>query len=477
MGWDNPPVPWRELQRRMSWGTGPPAAERPPAATSRLAPRPAGTTPWAELHCHSSFSFLDGAATPGELVAEAARLGVEVLALTDHDGMYGVPQFAQAAARLADQGGTKLGTAFGAELSLPGPGQHSHLLILARDAEGYRRLCTVISAAQLAGGEKGRPLYDIGELAAAHDGHWVVLTGCRKGPVPAALAAGGPEAAWRELAALTGMFGHENVMVELTCQHDPGDDERNDMLARLAALADLGVVATGNVHFAAPAQARLGQALAAIRARRSLADMDGWLPAAGTAYLRSGEEMAARLRRYPGVLERTLELGRQCAFDFRVIAPRLPDFPVPDGHTEASWLRELTARRVPARYGVQGAERVPGAHVQIARELDVIERLGFAGYFLIVHDIVAFCEDNDILCQGRGSAANSAVCFALGITNVDPVSHHLLFERFLSEGRDGPPDIDLDIEHRRREEVIQYVYRTYGRDRAAQVANVISYRP
>jgi error-prone DNA polymerase len=205
--------------------------------------------------------------------------------------------------------------------------------------------------------------------------------------------------------------------------------------------------------------------------------MDGWLPAAGTAYLRSGEEMKARLARYPGVLERTVELGRRCAFDFRVIAPRLPDFPVPPGHTEASWLRELAARKVPARYGSIGAERVPGAHAQIARELEVIERLGFAGYFLIVHDIVAFCEDNDILCQGRGSAANSAVCFALGITSVDPVSHHLLFERFLSEGRDGPPDIDLDIEHRRREEVIQYVYRTYGRNRAAQVANVISYRP
>ena len=468
----------------MSWGTGA-APGTPSAGPRRPAPRPAGTTPWAELHCHSSYSFLDGAATPGELVAEAARLGLEVLALTDHDGMYGVPQFAQAAARLADQGGTKLGTVFGAELSLGLPGNQNgvpdpagrHLLVLARDAEGYRRLCAVISAAQLAGGEKGRPVYDVAALADAHGGHWAVLTGCRKGAVPAALAAGGPEAAWRELAALAGMFGHENVMVELTVQHDPGDDERNDMLARLAALADLGVVATGNVHFAAPAQARLGQALAAIRARRSLADMDGWLPAAGTAYLRSGAEMAALLRRYPGVLERTVELGRACAFDFTVIAPRLPDFPVPDGHTEASWLRELTARKAPPRYGAPGAERVPGSHAQIARELDVIERLGFAGYFLIVHDIVAFCEDNDILCQGRGSAANSAVCFALGITSVDPVSHHLLFERFLSEGRDGPPDIDLDIEHRRREEVIQYVYRTYGRARAAQVANVISYRP
>ena len=460
-----------------------PARDVPAAGPRNPAPPPPGSIPWAELHCHSSFSFLDGASTPDELVAEAARLGLETLAITDHDGMYGVPQFAQAAAPLGDQG-ISLGTVFGAELSLGGGGragapdpEGGHLLVLARDPEGYRRVCAVISAAQLAGGEKGRPAYDLGALAGAHDGHWVVLTGCRKGAVPAALAADGPEAAWRELTALTEMFGHENVMVELTCHHDPGDDERNDLLARLAALADLGVVATGNVHFAAPAQARLGQALAAIRARRSLDEMDGWLSAAGTAYLRSGQEMAARLRRYPGVLERTVELGRQCAFDFKVIAPRLPDFSAPDGHTEISWLRELVARKAPARYGAPEAERVPGAYAQLARELDVIERLGFPGYFLIVHNIVEFCEDHNILCQGRGSAANSAVCFAIGITNVDPVTHHLLFERFLSEGRDGPPDIDLDIEHRRREEVIQYVYDTYGRDRAAQVANVISYRP
>jgi error-prone DNA polymerase len=490
VGWDNPPVPWAELRRRMSWhadGQPPPAkpASEPASGPHPLAGRPeAGDVPWAELHCHSCYSFLDGAAAPGELVAEATRLGLETLALTDHDGMYGVPQFAQAAARL-EQPGARLRTAFGAELSLALPAAQGgvpdpegrHLLILARDPEGYRRLCAVITAAQLAGGEKGRPVYDAGALVGAHDGHWVVLTGCRKGQVPAALAAGGLPAAWRELAGLTAMFGHENVMVELTCRHDPGDDERNDALVRLAAAADVDVVATGNVHYAVPAQARLGQALAAIRARRSLAAQDGWLDAAGTAYLRSGAEMAALLRRYPGVLERTVALGRECAFDFSVIAPNLPDCPVPAGHSEASWLRELVARKAPARYGPPGRERVPGAHAQIARELDVIERLRFPGYFLIVHDIVEFCERENILCQGRGSAANSAVCYAIGITNVDPVSHHLLFERFLSEGRDGPPDIDLDIEHRRREQVIQYVYRTYGRDRAAQVANVITYQP
>jgi error-prone DNA polymerase len=546
MGWDNPPVPWRELARCLSWGT---SARR--AADGEQAAEPRPVTPlagpvWAELHCHSSYSFLDGASAPAELIAEAARLGLAALAITDHDGMYGVPQFAQAAARLTEQAGPGIGTIFGAELSLgpppggggapqprprgavaaspaahplaaPPPGPEArlsaalpdspdgwpsaalpdspeswppaaprtgapdpggrHLLVLARDPEGYRRLCQVISAAQLAGGGKGRPVYDLESLARAHGGHWVVLTGCRKGAVPAALASAGPGAAGAELGALADMFGRQNVVVELTSHDQPTDDERNDALYELAASTGTAVIATGNVHYATPRDARLAQALAAVRARRSLDEMDGWLAASGAAYLRSGAEMAGRLRSYPGVAERTLQLARDCAFDFYVIAPRLPVFPVPGKHTEATWLRALVAGKAPQRYGPPGGERIRGAYAQIARELDVIEALGFPGYFLIVHDIVRFCEQAGILCQGRGSAANSAVCYALGITGVDPVRHDLLFERFLSAGRDGPPDIDLDIEHRRREEVIQYVYGKYGRDKAAQVANVITYRP
>src|SRR5499427_1681662 len=499
MGWDNPPVPWRELERRLSWGTsahqgtgGERAAEpRPRPLTQLPAAGPAGDGPaWAELHCHSSYSFLDGASAPAELIAEAARLGLAALAITDHDGMYGVPQFAQAAARLREQAGTGIGTIFGAELSLgpppggggaprtgvPDPGGR-HLLVLARDPEGYRRLCQVISAAQLAGGEKGRPVYGLESLARAHGGHWVVLTGCRKGAVPAALASGGTGVAAAELGALADMFGRQNVAVELTSHDQPADDERNDALYELAASTGTAVVASGNVHYATPRDARLAQALAAVRARRSLDEMDGWLAASGAAYLRSGAEMAGRLRSYPGVAERTMQLARDCAFGFEVIAPRLPLFPVPGKHTEATWLRALVAGKAPQRYGPPDGERITGAYAQIARELDVIEALGFPGYFLIVHDIVRFCEQAGILCQGRGSAANSAVCYALGITGVDPVRHDLLFERFLSAGRDGPPDIDLDIEHRRREEVIQYVYGKYGRDKAAQVANVITYRP
>ena len=555
MGWDNPPVPWRELERRLSWDTRQDGRELAGVVQGRFGPQPDQDDgpPWAELHCHSSYSFLDGASSPAELVAEAARQGVQALALTDHDGMYGVAQFAQAAAQQAEQTGISLGTIFGAELSIgpggrppgtprmrsaprggtspthrrsPGPSapdslagherlaagpaagpadihrpltgafgpglagpvgsppragtadpEGEHLLVLARDAEGYRRLCTVISAAQLAGGEKGRPVYDRSALAGAHDGHWAVLTGCRKGAVPAALAAGGPEAALRELRAMIAMFGPGNIMVELTFHDQPGDDERNEALAGLAEAAGVGVVATGNVHYASPSQARLAETLAAIRARRSLDEMDGWLPASGAAYIRSGAEMSRRLRRFPGVQARTVELARSCTFDFRVLAPGLPDFGVPEGYTEMSWLRALVAEQAPKRYGPPGAEWEPGAYRQIEHELDVIEGLKFPGYFLLVHDIVRFCENRNILCQGRGSAANSAVCYALGITSVDAVRHGLLFERFLSAGRDGPPDIDLDIEHRRREEVIQYVYGAYGRGRAAQVANVISYRP
>jgi error-prone DNA polymerase len=518
LGWDNPPVPWREFERRLSWGgdkTGNGAANGSrPRPVTRLpisgsggagsggagsggaGSGPAGSGPapgsgpagsqgpaWAELHCHSSYSFLDGASSPADLIAEAAARGLTALAITDHDGMYGVPQFAQAAARLRENG-IPIKTVFGAELSLDLPGGQGgvpdpagrHLLVLARDPEGYRRLCWVISEAQLAGKEKGRPRYDEAALAQAHDGHWVVLTGCRKGSVPAALTANGLGAA-AELRSLIEMFGSENVMVELTSHDQPDDDVRNDALFELAHDAGVGVIATGNVHYATPRDARLAQVLAAIRARRSLAEMDGWLAASGAAYIRSGAEMAGRLRRYPGVLERTVALAADCAFDFHVIAPKLPDFPVPGGGSEAELLRTLVAQKAPARYGPPDAEREPGAYDQIARELEVIEQLGFPGYFLIVHDIVKYCEDSGILCQGRGSAANSAVCYALGITSVNPIRHGLLFERFLSAGRDGPPDIDLDIEHRRREEAIQHVYRTYGRDKAAQVANVISYRP
>jgi error-prone DNA polymerase len=215
-------------------------------------------------------------------------------------------------------------------------------------------------------------------------------------------------------------------------------------------------------------------AMAAVRARRSLDEMDGWLAPLGGAHLRSGDEMMRLLSAHPEAIDNAAMLAGDLAFGLHLIAPQLPPFDVPEGHTESSWLRELTARGATERYGTPQSH--PQAYQQIEHELDVIDSLGFPGYFLVVHDIVSFCRNSDILCQGRGSAANSAVCYALGITAVDAVSNGLLFERFLSPARDGPPDIDIDIESDRREEAIQYVYQRYGRQNAAQVANVITYR-
>ncbi|GIF21173.1 error-prone DNA polymerase [Actinoplanes tereljensis] len=514
MGFHNPRMPWSELEEAL---TGRPVKPPPPEeGTRRIGvekPQPFAvdplaidadggdspvwsrkrqpyqapalvraketTVPYAELHCHTNFSFLDGASHPEELAEEAARLGLTGLAVTDHDGFYGVVRFSEAAGNL------RLPTIFGAELSLdltrpqngePDP-EGRHLLVLAQNAAGYAALGRTIGEGQLAGGEKGKPDYgSVEKIAEALRGQVLVLTGCRKGIVPEALATGGIDRAADELDRLTELFGAGNVVVELTDHGNPDDGDRNDVLYELARSRRLGAVATNNVHYATPARRRLATTLAAVRARRSLDEIDGWLPAAGTAHLRSGAEMARRFAAYPGVVEHAAELGAALAFDLHLVAPQLPAFPIPeDGHTEMSWLRELTMRGARERYG--RPEEMPEVYAKLEYELQMIEELDFPGYFLIVYDIARFCREQDIYCQGRGSAANSAVCFALYITNVDAFEYDLVFERFLAPERDGPPDIDVDIESDRREEVIQYVYEKHGRRHTAQVANVISYRP
>src|SRR6478735_6153614 len=418
---------------------------------------------YAELHAHSAFSFLDGASQPEELAAEAARLGLGALGLTDHDGLYGVVRFAQAAKAVG------LPTVFGAELHLPAPDgrrhpreqtratpglavldaptgvpdpRASHLLVLARGADGYRALSRAIAEAHLRTGKKGAADYRLEELAATANGQWLVLTGCRKGAVRRALAGGDPsgvagvgaagvEAARRELDRLVALFGRDNVAVETTAAGDPYDAERSDALAFLAAEAGLPLVATGNVHYATPRDADLASALAAVRARSSLEDLDGWLPGGPGAHLRSGAEMLALHRRHPSAVGTAADLADECAFDLSLVAPNLPPYPVPDGHTEATWLRELVRQGALELYGPPENERIPGAYAQLEHELRVIENLHFPGYFLVVYDLVAFCRRNGILAQGRGSAANSAVCSALRVTAVDAVRHGLLFERFL----------------------------------------------
>src|ERR1700712_3007839 len=494
MGWNDGPSSWGEMQRVL---TSKPrrAGSRLPEPTGDGGDSPAwsrkrgsyeapdrtrdgstlGSTPYAELHAHSAYSFLDGASTPEELVEEAARLNLRAIALTDHDGLYGVVRFAEAAKEL------DIATVFGAELSLgnkprtedpdpPGP----HLLVLARGPEGYRRLSRELATAHLAGGGKGKPRYDFGAPAEAAGGHWHVLTGCRKGHVRQALSTGGPEAAGAALADLVDRFGSDRVSIELTHHGPPLDDERTAALAALAPRFGLSIVATTAAHFAEPTRGRLAMAMGAIRARNSLDGAAGWSAPLGGSHLRSGEEMARLFPHSPEAVSNAADLGEQCAFGLALIAPQLPPFDVPAGHTEDSWLRHLVMAGARNRYG--SPARAPRAYQQIEHELKVIGQLNFPGYFLVVHDITRFCKENDILAQGRGSAANSAVCYALGVTNVDPVANELLFERFLSPARDGPPDIDIDIESDLREKAIQYVYDRYGRDYAAQVANVITYR-
>ncbi|MEJ3404101.1 error-prone DNA polymerase [Rathayibacter sp. YIM 133350] len=490
MGFSNPPIPWSELERSLSdrrrpggqrliadGGDAPAfSRKRQPYRPKAIAPSTDPAVPYAELHLHSTFSFLDGASSPEQLLEEAQRLGLHGIGITDHDGLYGVVRLAEAAESYPG-----MRTVFGAELSLglnrPQNGitdpEGTHLLVLARGEAGYHRLASAITAAQLAGGEKGKPLYDLAELAERSGGDWLVLTGCRKGAVRQALAAGGAPAAAKALDALIDGFGRENVVVELFDHGHPHDSAANDELAALAASAGLPVVATGAVHYATPDEHRLASALAAVRARRSLDEMDGWLPGSAGAHLRSGAEMERLFARFPGAVANTVRFADELAFTLRSARPRLPKQKVPAGHTPMSWLRELVWRGAAEKYpGVPEAVRA-----RLERELDVIELKDFPGYFLIVHDIVQEARRRGILCQGRGSAANSAVCYTLGITAVDSIFYDLPFERFLSSMRNEEPDIDVDFDSDRREEIIQYVYDKYGRHNAAQVANVISYRP
>lgn len=506
MGHFNPPTPWAELERRLSsraapevpgeplpvWpphlragsqagrqtasqadrqtggsggdgpGEGRPPAGPPPRERSR---------PWAELHVHSTMSFLDGASEPEELIDAAVAAGLEAIALTDHNGLYGAARFAQAAA------GRGIGTVYGAELSLglaeKIPGQidpaATHALVLARGVPGYRRLSATLTRAHLAG-EKSRPVIDLEQLAAAAGEDWYVLTGCRKGLLIPHL--NDPDGGLARLRQLVEMFGSERLIVELTRTGLPEDDERIRHLCELAARLGVRTAATNQVHYASREQFRDAQVRAAVRARSTLEEVAGWLPPAALQRIHTGAEMTGRFPE--AALDTAVEIAADCAFELRAARAGLPQAPVPDGLSDAAYLRQLVEAGGQQRYGTR--QQRPDAWAQLDAELTTIEQMGFCGYFLIVCDIARFCREHDIFCQGRGSAANSAVCYVLGITAVDAVRFGLLFDRFLSPERKGYPDIDVDIESGRREEVIQYVYEHYGRDRAAQVANVITYR-
>ena len=503
MGWHYPEVSWTELERLLSQGAlsaediskledslkseGIDLGQFQNLVHEEVSSTRELRTKYAELHCHSHFSFLDGASSPQALVEEAVIQGLDALAITDHNGFYGVVKFAEAAKAYG------LPTIYGAELTLGLTEEQiarkdpsgQHLLVLARNPDGYAALSRIITESQMRG-TKGSPRLNVEQIAGSliddDKNNLVFLTGCRKGIVPAALNEG-VDKAEQKLAHLIELFGKDNVVVELWDHNNPQDCERNDELYELAQTYDLTHVATNNVHYANYSYAQLASSISAIRSRSSLESALPWMAAAPASFIRSGNEQARRFVRYPGAVQNAYDLGMSCAFDLSLIAPKLPPFK-PGKHyeqevlveSEIEFLRNLAEQGATRMYGKRSDPDAVKAWQQIDYELNIIEELGFAGYFLIVWDIVEFCNSNDIYCQGRGSAANSAVCYVLGVTRADAVGLGLLFERFLSAAREGPPDIDIDIESGRREEAIQYVYNKYGRTHAAQVANVISYQ-
>src|SRR6059036_3281650 len=417
-----------------------------------------------ELHAQSAFSFLEGAELPEAFAGAAARLEMPAVALVDRDGVFGAPRFTRAA---LDAGVKPI---VGSELTLA---DGSGLPLLVEDREGYQNLCRLITRMKL-GAPKGAAAAMLDDLAPYAAG-LVCLTGSARGPLALRLAAGDVEGARGVLTRLVVMFGRSNCYVEVQRHLEREQERVLQGLVTLAREAQVPLVATSQPLYARPEGRLLADVFTCIREKTDLDHAGRRLSVNGECRLRSGREMTRLFHDLPDALANTGELAMRLAFTLKDLGYRFPDFPLPPGETPLEHLRELVERGVRARYGT--GPLVTRARRQVAHELDVIGRLDLAGYFLIVWDIVEYCRANDILVQGRGSAANSAVCYALGITAVDPIGMELLFERFLSEERGEWPDIDLDLPSGdRREEAIQYVYRRYGERGAAMTATVISYR-
>ena len=419
-------------------------------------------TPYAELHCHSNFSLLDGGSHPEELVERARELGLAGLAITDRNGLYGAVRFAQAA-REAQMPGI-----IGAELTLE---DESHLVVLAETKEGYANLSRLLSRAHL-DNERLDPHTSYRNLARYAKG-LIALSGCEHSSVPQALAAGDFRTACERAANLRDIFGWGNFWIELQRHLLPDDGPRIRSLAAVAHELELGLIATGGVHYAVPEHRALADVFTCIRLKTTLDEAGTRLRPNGEYYLRSPEMMERLFPEHPRAVAASAVLAERCTFRLDRLRNEFPDFPLPPGETAFSYLYALVQEGVRRRY----RPVTPEVSKQIAHELAVIEKMDLAGYFLIVWDIVRFAMERGIFVQGRGSAANSAVCYALNLTSVDPVGLKLLFERFLSEERAELPDIDLDCPSGdQREQIIQYVYERYGREHSAMVAEVISYR-
>ena len=416
---------------------------------------------YVELHCHSCYSFLDGASSPGELVQRAAALGMPALAVTDHNGLYGAVEFCRAAREAG------VHPIIGAEVTLS---NGAHLTLLAEDQRGYSNLCRLISRAQLAG-QKNAPVLTWERLRAHAEG-LICLSGCRQGPVARAILKKDCRRAMQVAETLREVFGPDHFYIELQRHLLPDDGRLTNLLTRLAAHLGVGIVATNNVHHATPEAQPLHDVLTCIRHHTTLELGRSWLWPNGERYLKSSAQIADLFADFPEAIRNTQRIAERCAVSLNLSAYRLPDFPVPGGETPFSTLYRLCQEGARRRY----RPVTPAVSRQLAHELDVIQRTGLATFFLVVWDICRFCREQGIPCQGRGSAANSLVAYVLGITAVDPLAHDLLFERFLSEEGNTTPDIDLDISTAHRDRVIEYVYQTYGQEHTAMACNVVTFR-
>jgi error-prone DNA polymerase len=418
---------------------------------------------YAELHCWSNYSFLQGGSHPEELIECAAALGLMAIALTDRDGLYGAVRFST----YARQRG--VAAIIGSELTFE---DGAHIVLLVEDERGYANLCQLISRAQMRG-SKGDARLRVEDLENHSDG-LTALSGGPCGRVERALARGGRSAAAREAQRLQALFS-ERFYLELQQHLTPQETQRNMQLVRLARACRLPYVATNGVVYAHKDDALVADVLSCVR--------DGTTIAAARAanrlrpnaefHLKTPDAMRRLFAEYPEAIESSIEIMRRCGFRLERLAGQFPLFRVPEASSPQRYLRELVYAGAARRYAMPLEMRVER---QLEYELGLIAKMDLAGYFLIVWDIVRIAGELGVLCQGRGSAANSAVCYALGITAIDPIGMNLLFERFMSEERREIPDIDIDFAHQDRERVIQYVYERYGRANAAMVAEVITYR-
>ena len=441
---------------------------------------------YVELHATSAFSFLAGASQPEALVERAAELGQPAMALADRNGLYGAARFHTAAKRIGMRAhiGAEIAVSdFGNKLTPPAwmphqcPQEPSRIVLLCASRTGYQNLCQLITRFKMREATKAEGAATLADLEEFSSG-LVCLTGGEEGPLAAALDRGGEKEARAVAGQLTAIYGRGNLYVELQRHQQRAEECRNQALLSMASTLNLPVIASNGVRAATERDREVLDVLTAIRHHTPLDRAGRLLSVNASRALRTAKEMCELFREIPEAIANTRIVSERLQFTLNDLGYEFPRYPVPESETMDSFLAKRVDEGVRKRYCTPAKQHLlDKARAQVRHELAVIAKLGFAGYFLIVWDMIRFCQRQGLLVQGRGSAANSAVCYALEITAVDPVGMELLFERFLSENRGEWPDIDLDLASgEQRESVIQYLYEHYGALGAAMTANVITYR-